>query len=274
MEVATRSILLFLGVSTSLIALGIAWLARISTADNVGAHAQRVFAWLLIAFGVCLVGGLAGMQLTGRLGPAQLWFRAPSFYIAVAVLLAAAVWWFRRPIDHPRARLVRFGLPSVAFVLLGATAVVLRFDGRSTPLSTLLPTMRAVAPELSYFDATGNLRTLAEFQGKVVLVNFWATWCGPCRLEMPMLSKTQAEFRDEGLVVVYLSLEEPGVLEKFLRTNHFEGVQGRLAHAAEYFQAGKIYPLSYLISRDGHVAKRWSGRPTESWLRESIQREL
>jgi hypothetical protein len=91
---------------------------------------------------------------------------------------------------------------------------------------------------------------------------------------MPLLSKTQAQFGHLGLVVVYLSLEEPAVLEGFLRSHHFEGVMGRVAHAADYYDAGRIYPLSYLISRDGRVAKRWSGRPAENWLEESIRDEL
>jgi hypothetical protein len=78
---------------------------------------------------------------------------------------------------------------------------------------------------------------------------------------MPMLSAAQSQFRKDGLVVIYLSLEEPAVLDPFLRTHHFDGVQGRLAKAADYYRAGQIYPLSYLISRDGRVAKRWSGPP-------------
>jgi peroxiredoxin len=89
-----------------------------------------------------------------------------------------------------------------------------------------------------------------------------------------MLSNAQTEFGKDGLVVLYLSLEEPDVLDKFLRTNHFNGVQGRFVTADDYYRAGQIYPLSYLISRDGHVAKRWSGRPAENWLRESIREEL
>jgi thiol-disulfide isomerase/thioredoxin len=137
-----------------------------------------------------------------------------------------------------------------------------------------MPTLRAPAPEITFLDDGGNLRHLGEYRGKVVLVNFWATWCGPCRHEMPMLSSAQREFGKDGLVVIYLSLEEPAVLERFLRAHHFDGVQGRLEKADDYYRAGQIYPLSYLISRDGHVAKRWSGRPAEAWLRDSIRDEL
>jgi len=118
------------------------------------------------------------------------------------------------------------------------------------------------------------MRKLSDFRGQVVLVNFWATWCVPCRREMPMLSAAQSEFRKDGLVVIYLSLEEPDVLAAFLSKNRFDGLQGRLEKADDYYHAGQIYPLSYLISRDGHVVKRWSGRPAENWLKDSIREEL
>ena len=201
-----------------------------------------LFAWLLLAFGT---GSrtVAGLQLTGRLGPAQLWFRAPSFYVAAAILVLIAAWWFRRTFVHPAARLIRFGLPAMALVLLAMLAVVQRLDGRSTPLSALMPTMRAVAPELSFHDSGGAMRQLSEYRGKVVLVNFWATWCGPCRHEMPMLSSAQAEFGGHGLVVVYLSLEEPAVLEKFLRTNHFERRAGPPRAGGRLLPRGQDLPV-------------------------------
>jgi hypothetical protein len=89
-----------------------------------------------------------------------------------------------------------------------------------------------------------------------------------------MLSKLQREHAEQGLVVLFVSLEEPDVLTPFLATNRFDGVQGRLDHAADYYDAGKIYPLSYLISRDGRVAQRWSGRPREDWLTAQIAAQL
>ena len=105
-------------------------------------------------------------------------------------------------------------------------------------------------------------------------VNAWATWCTPCRREMPLLSSMQREHADDGLVVLYVSLEDPQVLDSFLATHRFDGVQGRLDRAADYYDAGKFYPLSYLISRDGRVTQRWSGRPQEDWLRTEVARAL
>ena len=273
MEVATTSLLIILGVAAASIAAGTILLGR-ATRHGLVVRALRATAWLLVFFGSLVSAAIASLQLTGRLGPAQLWFRAPSFYVAAAILLVVAAWWFRRRFVHPHAHLIRYGLPALAVVFIGFVVILQRTDGRSTPISAFLPTLRTAAPEITFREDGGEMRRLTDYRGKVVLVNFWATWCVPCRKEMPMLSAAQSEFKDDGLVVVYLSLEEPAVLEAFLRANHFDGVQGRLTRAADYYRAGQIYPLSYLISRDGRVAKRWSGRPAEGWLRESIREEL
>ena len=229
-----------------------------------------VVAWLLLAIGVGSLGLLVLLHLTGRLGLEHLWFRAPTFYVALVVLAWAGAWWIRRP--APPA--LRFGLPAALIVCVAGAGFAARLDGRSQPLHMLLPTLNAPAPPLSYFDTSGSRRTLAELQGKVVLLNFWATWCTPCRREMPMLSKLQREHAGEGLVVLYVSLEDPEVLAPFLAANRFDGIQGRLDNAAEFYGAGKFYPLSYLISRDGRVAHRWSGRPREDWLTEQVDAQL
>jgi thiol-disulfide isomerase/thioredoxin len=226
--------------------------------------------WLALAGGLAIAALLSLAQFTGRLGPEHLWFRSPTFYGAVVVIIACAAWWLRRP--APRA--LRLGMPALMLGLLGMAALLARSDGRSTPLAMLMPTLGKPAPELTYFDDLGAKRELAELRGRVVLLNFWATWCAPCRREMPMLSKLQREYAHQGLVVLYVSLEEPEVLTPFLAQNRFDGIQGRLAFAADFYDAGKFYPLSYLISRDGRVAQRWSGRPTEEWLRESVRAQL
>jgi thiol-disulfide isomerase/thioredoxin len=261
MRVQASHLFLFAACAAAAIAIGVAML-------RTGRF--RVPAWLFFSIGSGALAALVLMQISGRLGLEHLWFRAPTFYIAMAILALAGVWWLRRPAPL----LLRFGLPAAAFACVAIAAVVMRLDGRSAPLALLLPTMDAPAPALSYFDTNGNTQNLAGLQGKVVLINFWATWCTPCRREMPMLSKLQRDHADQGLVVLYVSLEEPDVLAPFLAVHRFDGVQARLDRAAEYYGAGKIYPLSYLISRDGRVAQRWSGRPREDWLTAQIAAQL
>jgi thiol-disulfide isomerase/thioredoxin len=217
-----------------------------------------------------LSGVVAGVHLAGRLGVEHLWFRAPAFYAALALFAFAAVMWFRLA-AHP---VIRLGVPAAGFAVLAIAALALRLDGRSTPLPLLMPTLRRPAPELAWTQLSGERRSIQDLRGKVVLVNFWATWCGPCRKEMPMLSELQSRYADRGLAVVYLSLEDRAVVEPFLRAHPVTGSAGLVARAADYYQAGKFFPITYLISRDGSVEKRWSGRPTPQWLAASIEAQL
>jgi thiol-disulfide isomerase/thioredoxin len=123
-------------------------------------------------------------------------------------------------------------------------------------------------------DLGGATKTLASWKGKVLVINFWATWCAPCRHEMPLLAKLQREYEPRRFRVLYLSLEEPEVVDAFLSAHHFDGIQGRIGAAPAFYDAGRYYPLSYLVGRDGQVVARWSGRPGEAWLSDTIERHL
>jgi thiol-disulfide isomerase/thioredoxin len=266
--VETATAWISLACALAAIALG-AWLLRAAT-DARRSRIASIVAWSATLLGYGWVGILSLAFFTGRFGPDKLWFRSPVFYACAALLAAGAAWWFTRKTP---AR-IRLGVPAAALVVLGAIGFLLRVDGRSTPLAMMMPTMNARAPDLTYFDAAGKRRSLSELDGKVVLLNFWATWCAPCRREMPLLSKMQREHSDDGFVVLYVSLEEPAVLEEFLAENRFDGIHGRLDRAPDFYDAGKFYPLSYLIGRDGEVAERWSGRPDEAWLSRIIDEQL
>jgi thiol-disulfide isomerase/thioredoxin len=69
------------------------------------------------------------------------------------------------------------------------------------------------APELTFFDADGNEVALADFRGDVVVLNLWATWCAPCRREMPSLDRLQAELGEDGLKVIALSLDRGDIVK-------------------------------------------------------------
>jgi thiol-disulfide isomerase/thioredoxin len=80
-----------------------------------------------------------------------------------------------------------------------------------------VPSEAKPAPELSFLDGEGNEVSLEDFRGKVVILNLWATWCAPCRKEMPSLDRLQAALGEDGLQVLPLSLDrgEVGQVETF-----------------------------------------------------------
>jgi thiol-disulfide isomerase/thioredoxin len=79
------------------------------------------------------------------------------------------------------------------------------------PTDDSVPGSAANPPlEISFADATGRMRSLREFRGKAVLVNLWATWCGPCREEMPTLDRLQAKLGGETFEVIALSVDRGG----------------------------------------------------------------
>jgi thiol-disulfide isomerase/thioredoxin len=134
-----------------------------------------------------------------------------------------------------------------------------------------------VAPEIQFLDGNGESHKLSDFRGKVVLLNFWATTCGPCVAEMPGLSELQRKFRDRGFVLVYLSSEGPDILERFSRGRDLGGIQGRSVPelpVPAFYASGKAWPISFLVSRSGLVKDVWLGAEPKEWTEEKIEREL
>ena len=103
-------------------------------------------------------------------------------------------------------------------------------------------------------DTTDKQWNLKSLKGKVVLVNFWATWCPPCRKEMPDLDALQKEFADQGLVVLGITDEEPKVVDEFLAKHHYNYAivydPGRVANAT--FGVEGI-PKTFIYDRDGKL---------------------
>jgi thiol-disulfide isomerase/thioredoxin len=125
------------------------------------------------------------------------------------------------------------------------------------------PTEPKPAPELTFLDAAGNEVRLADFQGEVVVLNLWATWCAPCRREMPSLDRLQARHGEDGLEVIALSLDR-GDVEK---VRDFFAELG-IAHLAIYRdptgRAGRELgapglPTTVVIDRAGQEVGRLLG---------------
>ena len=148
------------------------------------------------------------------------------------------------------------------------------------PVMTTLPANVAAA-ELR--AVTGAPIKLADYSGKVLLVNLWATWCGPCRQETPELVKLHKEFRAQGLEVVGLSTEDPDDSADSVREFvHNYNVDYRVGWsgpqvAIALMQGRDAIPQSFVISRSGKIVKRFIGFSpisTPDQIRQAIQEAL
>ena len=109
-------------------------------------------------------------------------------------------------------------------------------------------------PPLALRDLAGRQHALADYRGKVVLVNFWATWCPPCRKEMPDLATLHSEFGPRGLVILAISDEELAKVEPFVKQHSYPFPMlldpGRKVHTL--FGVDGI-PKSFIYDRDGKL---------------------
>jgi len=129
--------------------------------------------------------------------------------------------------------------------------------GEFIPASPPLP-----APAVSFVDLAGNPASLSEFNGKVVLVNLWATWCEPCLREMPSLERLQSRLGDK-IVVVAISEDRGGskTVEPFVGKLELKSVKIYLDPKSAVERAFKVQglPTSFLIDREGRVLGRVEG---------------
>ena len=118
-------------------------------------------------------------------------------------------------LPQPRRRLAQALLSTgvglvVLVALLGGLVAYdrLQSGGDQGPLDGRSPEVGEPAPQFALRDAEGNTRTLSDYEGQVVWLNFWATWCGPCRRELPDIQALANEFETDGLVVLTLNFEQ------------------------------------------------------------------
>ena len=123
-------------------------------------------------------------------------------------------------------------------------------------------------------DLDGKPVKASDFEGKVVLLNFWATWCGPCRMEIPSLIELQRRHADRGLVVLGVSMDEggPGAVRPFVKQ---AGVNYPVAMANDAvlktFGGIEAIPTSFVIDRSGRIAAKHLGYADQAVLEASLQ---
>jgi peroxiredoxin len=133
------------------------------------------------------------------------------------------------------------------------------------------------APTFAVQTLDGEWVDLADLRGQVVLVNFWATWCPPCRIEMPGFQRVWEDYGDRGFVIVGLSVDR-GVRSDVARWVNDRGLTFPIAFApgdvVRSYGGANVLPTSILIDREGRIAHRVEGYYAEPALRAAVRRLL
>ncbi|HXW57623.1 MAG TPA: TlpA disulfide reductase family protein [Candidatus Cybelea sp.] len=160
-----------------------------------------------------------------------------------------------------------FGL---LLALAAAGGVLASCRGGTSQASGRLASLKP-EPSVTFKDLEGNSVSLASFKGKVVLVNFWATWCDACRAEMPELIDFQQKYAKKGFTVLGIATDDEGakIVQPFVERTTFD-VNGHPTllnypiligndEIADKFGGVIALPTSIVITRDGKIAKKFLG---------------
>jgi thiol-disulfide isomerase/thioredoxin len=176
----------------------------------------------------------------------------------------------------------RYGLAALALGLVAALCLLPSSDGAgSTTVQSTFAAAEA-APEAEFRTAAGEHLTLADFRGRVVLLNLWATWCGPCRVEMPSLDRLQAMHRRTDLAVLAISVDESAsiAVQQLFEQWGLRNLTPYLdAHGATVHALGaRVVPTTLIIDRDGYVvrsvvgSRQWDSPDSVALIRRYIER--
>lgn len=148
-----------------------------------------------------------------------------------------------------------------------------REQGRaSSPSSVVSPRVDYPAPELSLETIDGKTESLADYRGEVVLVNNWATWCPPCKAEMPTLAAYYKQHRAEGFTIIAIEAGEPAdVVAQFVRDYDltFPIWLDPDGKSLRTFRNGNL-PNSYVIDSSGTVRYAWTGEISQAMLEKYV----
>ncbi len=120
------------------------------------------------------------------------------------------------------------------------------------------------APDFEFKALDGKSYSISSFKGKVILLDFWATWCPPCRTEFPHFVELHNEYKDKGLVIIGCSLDKTqGPVEEFAKKNNVEFILTMCNNThTELYGGVKGIPTTFIIDRQGNIVEKIvGGRP-------------
>jgi thiol-disulfide isomerase/thioredoxin len=130
--------------------------------------------------------------------------------------------------------------------------------------------------ELSLSDLNGKKVKLSDYRGQLVVLNFWATWCGPCKAEMPMLVETEREYKERGVLFLGSSLDDgktkariPEFVSKY--QIDYPVLVGATGDDLDKLAMGPAVPATAFIDKDGTIVARVSGTVSKAELKDRIE---
>ena len=162
----------------------------------------------------------------------------------------------------------RLGITLIAIsALMTGLYLSARYFAEPLPASLLSPEGNLIGfqrPDFRLGSSEGDWVSPADFPGKTLLINFWATWCAPCRHEMPMLMALQNEYGAEGLQVVGIALDDIENVRNFVKKYGISyptlvGVADAMATSDAYGNVGGVLPYSVLVDKDGVIRWQYTG---------------
>ncbi|MBK0381270.1 redoxin domain-containing protein [Mucilaginibacter segetis] len=192
-------------------------------------------------------------------------------------------------IDHPNSYISLNALQSFAYgadyteiqPLFDALSPELKASTGGKAFAAILPKLKAVAlgataPEFAEADTSGKMVSLSSFRGKYLLVDFWASWCGPCRAENPNVVKAYNKYKDKNFTILGVSLDRPNAKEAWLKAIHKDGLAWTQVSDLQFWNskvAGmygvRAIPQNFLIDPNGKIiGKNLRGDDLEAKLAE------
>src|SRR5579884_45555 len=155
-------------------------------------------------------------------------------------------------VAHPR-RFAEFGLVLMACMAIGCHSASVE----AAPPDVKAAKQRKPAPEFTLKDSNGASVSLSEYRGRVVLLDFWATWCGPCKIEIPWFMEFEQTYKNRGFAVVGVSMDDDGweVVKPYIQSHkmNYRVLLGN-DHIGSLYGGVDSLPTTFLIDRDGRIA--------------------
>lgn len=142
-------------------------------------------------------------------------------------------------------------------------------------LSPVEQTSPMPLPDFNLPDVSGNLHSISEWQGKILIINFWATWCPPCRKEIPEFVALQKQYSAKGLQVIGVAIDDQNSVEEFLVSNKINypiliaGVTG-IALAQQLGNTVDAVPFTVVVNQQGQIIHQHPGEFSQEQIMEII----